>query len=102
MLSRATLQALKDGECQHYVSSEPVRFARGFKDIYDDVLKKDYTKLREHVTGLLSGKRIYYEYKRGERRLTPEKQEQIRALFTAAGYADSVVFDSYEYGYVFP
>ena len=97
-----TPQALKDGQCPHFASAEPVRMAKGFSTIYEDVLKKDYTPLRTSMTAMLSGKRIYYEYMRGERGLTPEQQDAIRALFTEYGYADSVHFDAYEYAYQFP
>ena len=96
-----TPSALRDGECRHYVSMDPVRYARGFERIYDGVLKKHYTMLRERMTSMLSGKRIYYEYMRGERRLEPIQQECIKELFGKYGYADSVKFDAYEYGYLF-
>ena len=81
---------------------EPVKFARGFSTIYQKVLKRDYTSLRKYMTNLLSGKRYYYEYKRGERALSPEQQSDIKALFGSFGYHDSVQFDNYEVSLHFP
>ena len=95
-------QALKDGNCCYYASVEKVRIARGFSHIYKRVLKKDFTSLRLSMTSMLSGKRYYYEYMRGERPLSPEKQEMIRKLFASYGYGDCVEFDDYEESYVFP
>lgn len=97
-----TPSALAKGTCPHFASSEPIQYARGFSTIYDRVLKSDYTPLRKQMTLMLSGKRYYYEYKRGERRLSPEQQEAIRELFTSRGYADSVRFDATEQDFDFP
>lgn len=97
-----TPSALAKERCPHFASSEPIQYARGFNTIYDRVLKSDYTPLRKQMTLMLSGKRYYYEYKRGERRLSPEQQEAIRELFTSRGYADSVRFDATEQDFDFP
>lgn len=95
-------QALKKGQCPHFATAEKVRMARGFMHLYDKVLKDDYTSLRKTLTSMLSGKRYYYEYRRGDRLLSPENQEKIRQLFASRGYADSVRFDDYEEEFVFP
>lgn len=94
--------ALKDGTCRHFASTELVSYALGFTTIYKDVMKKDFTPMRKQMTYMLSGKRYYYEYMRGERKLKPSQQEQIRRLFERYGYADSVHFDRYEEGFYFP
>ena len=91
-----TPRALTGDKCKHFATMEPVRYALGFSTVYDKVRKDDFTPMRKQMTNMLSGKRYYYEYKRGDRRLTPEQQRQIRQLFTAWGYADSVRFDNYE------
>lgn len=91
-----TPMALKDGDCRHFASSEKVLFARGFSRIYDKVLKQDFTPLRKAMTTMLQGKRYYYEYLRGERRLSPKQQQSIRNLFAKGGYAESVCFDEFE------
>lgn len=97
-----TPRVLTGERCKVYASMEPVKIARGFSTIYQNVLKRDYTSLRKFMTSLLSGKRYYYEYKRGERPLSPEQQSDIRQLFGSFGYKDSVRFDSYEETLHFP
>ena len=97
-----TPRALTGERCKVYASMEPTKMARGFTTIYQKVLKRDYTSLRKFMTNLLSGKRYYYEYKRGERLLSPEQQSDIRELFASFGYKDSVQFDSYEETLHFP
>ena len=97
-----TPRALTGDRCKAYASMEPVKFARGFSTIYQNVLKRDYTSLRKYMTSLLSGKRYYYEYKRGERALSPEQQSDIKELFGSFGYHDSVQFDNYEVSLHFP
>lgn len=97
-----TPRALTEDQCRHFASTEPVKYARGFSTIYDRVLKDDYTPLRKEMTAMLQGKRYYYEYKRGDRRLSPRQQESIRRLFAKYGYEDHVRFDDFEYDFVFP
>lgn len=97
-----TPRALTEERCKVFTSMEPAKMARGFTTIYQKVLKRDYTSLRKFMTNLLSGKRYYYEYKRGERLLSPEQQSDIRELFASFGYKDSVQFDSYEETLHFP
>ena len=97
-----TPRVLTGERCKVYASMEPVKMARGFSTIYQNVLKRDYTSLRKFMTSLLSGKRYYYEYTRGERSLSPEQQSDIRQLFGSFGYKDSVHFDSYEETLHFP
>ena len=97
-----TPRALTGERCKVFTSMEPTKMARGFSTIYQKVLKRDYTSLRKFMTNLLSGKRYYYEYKRGERLLSPEQQSDIRELFASFGYKDSVQFDSYEETLHFP
>jgi len=94
--------AQQGGKCRHFATTEKLRYARGFSKIYDKVAKKDYTPMRKQMTEMLSGKRYYYEYMRGERRLSPEQQLRIQQLFAEKGYADSVQFDHYEENFTFP
>ena len=95
-------QALHDGQCSCFATTEPVRYARGFTTIYDHVVKKDFTSLRKRMTMYLQNKGRYYQYMRGERPLSPEQQAWIRQLFTEYGYANDVVFDGYEERLEFP
>ena len=94
--------AAQQNVCPHFASMQKLLFARGFSKIFEKVLKKDFTPLRLSLTSFLGGKRYYYEYKRGERRLLPAQQKHIRQLFVNHGYVDTEYFDQYEEGYCFP
>ena len=59
------------------------------------VMKKDYTSMRKGLTSYLHGVKFYYEYKRGDRPLSPEQQQWIRQFVKSYGYDWEVPFDSY-------
>lgn len=93
--------ACRNHECKYFKRARQVEFAYGFERLYDNVRRKDFTMLRETLTGYLGGNGNYYAYKHGKRGLSPEKQAYIRWLFTKYGYGDCVVFDRYETEYDF-
>ena len=68
---------LKDGKCRWFDKITINVWAAGFTHLYDKVMKKDYTTMRKTITNYLHGARIYYEYKRGERALSPKEQQWI-------------------------
>ena len=47
------------------------------------------------------GAKLYYEYMRGERLLSPNQQQWIRNYVKSRGYDWEVEFDKYYEGYVF-
>lgn len=81
--------------CRHFVDGQPIRMARGFTKLFDQVLTKHAASLRLDLTALLHGVRIYYEYKRGKRLLTPDEQAEIRRIVRHYGYEWEVSFDGY-------
>ncbi|MBQ8713453.1 MAG: hypothetical protein IJ551_11645 [Prevotella sp.] len=91
----------KDGRCRWYDEKRVVVNAYGFSRLYDRVLKQDFTQMRKNITRYLHGAKRYYEYKRGERALTPEQQQWIRQLVKDYGYDWEVPFDCYAEAYVF-
>lgn len=93
--------ALKDGKCRWLDTIKVVRCAAGFSHLFDQVMKKDYTTLREKITKYLRGPKAYYEYKRGERLLTPEQQQRIKELVKDMGYTWDVPFDGVVETYVY-
>ena len=92
---------LKNGECRWFDRIEIGVWAAGFTHLFDKVMKKDYTIMRKSITNYLHGARIYYEYKRGERALSPEEQQTIRNYVKSMGYDWEVEFDRYFEQYVF-
>lgn len=89
-------------DCRHFVGCEPVRMARGFMKLFDRVLTKHSTSLRLDLTALLHGPRIYYEYKRGERLLTPAEQEEMQRIVKHYGYDWEVPFAEFAECLCFP
>ena len=92
------------GSCLRYqagsrVPETLVVWAAGFTHLYDCVMKKDYTSMRKGITSYLHGPKMYYEYMRGERSLSPEQQEWINNFVKSYGYDWEVPYDRYYEGY---
>jgi len=91
----------RDNKCRWFDKRNVVVMAAGFEHLYDYVMKKDYTSMRKGITAYLHGVKPYYEYKRGERSLSPEQQEWIKNFVVSYGYEWEVVFDRYYESYEF-
>jgi hypothetical protein len=87
--------------CRWYDKRTIVVYAAGFSHLYDRVFKKDYTTMRKTITKYLHGSKLYYEYMRGERPLSPEQQQWIIDYVKSCGYEWEVEFDSYYKGYAY-
>jgi hypothetical protein len=94
-------KTLKGGQCRWYDKRTVVVWAAGFSRLYDCVMKKDYTAMRKGLTRYLHGVKFYYEYKRGDRPLSPEQQQWIRNFVKSYGYEWEVPFDSYFEAYAY-
>jgi hypothetical protein len=94
-------KTLKNGECRWFDQITVGVWAAGFSHLFDKVLKKDYTVMRLAITTYLHGTRIYYEYKRGERVLSPAEQQWIRDYVRSLGYDWEVEFDKYFEDYIY-
>lgn len=84
--------ACKDGKCRHYLKARIADMAWGFSSLFNNVKAMDLKILRMQTKELLGGKTAYYRYHRGERKLTPEQQDEVRKLFAKYGYTD-ISFD---------
>ncbi len=87
--------------CRWYDKRTVVVYAAGFSHLYDRVMKIDYTTMRKTITSYLHGSKLYYEYMRGDRPLSPEQQQWIIDYVKSCGYDWEVVFDRYYEGYTF-
>lgn len=94
-------RTLKNGQCRWFDKTTTEVYAAGFSHLYDQVMKKDYTTMRKTITRYLHGTRIYYEYMRGERGLTPQEQQWIKDYVKSFGYEWEVTFDRYYEDYVY-
>lgn len=87
--------ALHDGKCDYFIRPRIINAAWGFNGLYHNVRQQDVATLRSQITSLLGGKTSYYRIFRGEKLLTPEKQQEIARLFKAYGYP-TPRFDHYK------
>ena len=94
-------KTLKNGDCRWFDKITIDVWAAGFSHLYDKVMKKDYTTMRKAITNYLHGAKIYYEYKRGERALSPDEQQWIRDYVKSMGYDWEVEFDSFFEDYMY-
>ena len=81
--------------CPLYRQSEKVQFAQGMMHIFNaDMPRRVEPYVRSNLIASHC-KTYYYEYRNGERLISPAIQEEIRDLFREAGWNQEVHFDSY-------
>ena len=81
--------------CPLFRQSEKVQFAQGMMHIFNaDMPRRVEPYVRSHFIASHC-KTYYYEYRNGERLISPAIQEEIRDLFREAGWNQEVHFDSY-------
>lgn len=85
----------KDAACQHYCSSNPVRFARGFVGFQKKMFPEQYEKFMFALV-VHFGRNQYFKRRRGDVLLSPEEQEIIRSMLRQVGADDTMDFDVYE------
>ena len=84
----------KQADCPHYVSNQPVRFARGFVNFQKRMYPEQYDKLMLLLI-LHFGRSQYFKRRRGEIALPPEEQEAIQIALEKAGVTQKMEFDEY-------
>lgn len=81
--------------CPLFRQWEKVQFAQGMMHIFNaDMPRRVEPYVRSHFIASHC-KTYYYEYRNGERLISPAIQEEIRDLFREAGWNQEVHFDSY-------
>lgn len=75
-------------DCLAYNSNEPVRYAFGFKHIFDDVKKGDYEAIRSQVMACFSCESFFYRSQNGSRPIAPEMQKRIAEVLKGHGYGE--------------
>ena len=80
---------LKDGNCPMFRQLRLIRSAWGFKTLFADVQKKDYSCLRSEVIFHFRSESDFWRYNRGYYKLTPEQQQAILDIFRRHGYDTS-------------
>ena len=88
-------QGVATEHCPLFRQSEKVQFAQGMMHIFNaDMPRRVEPYVRSNLIASHC-KTYYYEYRNGERLISPAIQEEIRDLFREAGWNQEVHFDSY-------
>jgi len=88
-------QGVATEHCPLFRQWEKVQFAQGMMHIFNaDMPRRVEPYVRSHFIASHC-KTYYYEYRNGERLISPAIQEEIRDLFREAGWNQEVHFDSY-------
>lgn len=88
-------QGVATEHCPLFRQSEKVQFAQGMMHIFNaDMPRRVEPYVRSHFIASHC-KTYYYEYRNGERLISPAIQEEIRDLFREAGWNQEVHFDGY-------
>lgn len=85
----------KDASCKKFRDCKPVLYARGFTNFQ----KRMYPEQYKHFMALCIShwsRNVYFEYRRGERYLSPSEQQFIINTLKEAGLNENMEFDNYE------
>lgn len=85
----------KDGHCEFYRDSKPVKYARGFTNFQRRMYPGQYNDFCRILIRTFS-RNSYYERRRGDTLLSPKEQEIVLAALHKAGIAEDYAFDQYE------
>lgn len=81
--------------CPFYRSSAPAVYAFGFQNMQRKMFPQQYDTFRNLLISRL-GRTAYFEYRRGNRPLSPQGQQMIRDALKRAGVSADLDFDRYE------
>lgn len=85
----------KDGQCQFYRDSKPVKYARGFTNFQSRMYPGQYYKFMRILIATFS-RNSYYERRRGDTLLSPKEQEIVLEALHRVGITEDFPFDQYE------
>lgn len=69
--------------CRAYIDATPVTYARGMSGLFDSVPHDQYKQVRDEVQACFSCRSFFFRSKSGKRRITPQEQQKIAAVFAA-------------------
>ena len=84
-------------QCQFYRSDEKQRYGRGFKNIQNGMLPRQYQEFMSRLIGHF-GRTGYFERRRGERLCSPPEVLKVKAVLKNLGISH-LEFDKYEMRY---
>ena len=82
----------QNGNCQFYRCSEVVSFGKGFRNLYDNLPRKQGRLFADLITNAFS-ERTYLYMRKGERLISPAEQELFKSFLIKCGATIPLTFD---------
>ena len=89
---------VKANKCALYREKKHVRYAKGMMHFYDEMTRSQEVGIKHRLI-VHYGRRQYYEYRRGERLISPEMQEFISQVCKDYGYTKEPHYDGWQDDY---
>lgn len=83
---------VKANKCALYREKKHVRYAKGMMHFYDEMTRSQEVGIKHRLI-VHYGRRQYYEYRRGERLISPEMQKFIDQVCKEHGYTKDSRYD---------
>ena len=89
---------VKANKCALYREKKHVRYAKGMMHFYDEMTRSQEVGIKHRLI-VHYGRRQYYEYRRGERLISPEMQAFIGQVCKEHGYMKEPHYDGWQDDY---
>ena len=89
---------VKPNKCALYREKKHVRYAKGMMHFYDEMTRSQEIGIKHRLI-VHYGRRQYYEYRRGERLISPEMQAFIGQVCKEHGYTKEIRYDGWQDDY---
>jgi len=89
---------VKANKCALYREKKHVRYAKGMMHFYDEMTRSQEIGIKHRLI-VHYGRRQYYEYRRGERLISPEMQAFIGQVCKEHGYTKELRYDGWQDDY---
>ena len=89
---------VKANKCALYREKRHVRYAKGMMHFYDEMTRSQEIGIKHRLI-VHYGRRQYYEYRRGERLISPEMQAFIGQVCKEHGYTKEPHYDGWQDDY---
>ena len=89
---------VKANKCALYREKKHVRYAKGMMHFYNEMTRSQEIGIKHRLI-VHYGRRQYYEYRRGERLISPEMQEFISQVCKEHGYTKEPHYDGWQDDY---
>ena len=86
-------------QCSMYQKDDIVNYAIGMMHIFDTIPYPIARSVKKRLINLFSRKR-FYEYRNGDRPISPQAQQQIARIFNEEGWNGEIKYDGWQEDYL--